>query len=86
MSAITSTVTGDGPSNPLMKTVVRQPGQWFANYATHPWMIVAPCLGIFGPLLALLFTTVPGRFMLAICVVVMGCGVMVMRKMINFDM
>jgi tight adherence protein B len=35
---------------------------------------------------ALLFTTSPGRFMLAICVVVMGTGVMVMRKMINFDM
>lgn len=35
---------------------------------------------------ALLFITSTGRFMLAICVVVMGCGVMVMRKMINFDM
>ena len=56
--AITSTVMGDGPSNPLMKTVVRKPGQWLANYAAHPWMIVAPCLGIFGPLLALLFTMV----------------------------
>ena len=59
--AITSTVTGDGPSNPLMKTVVRQPGQWLANYATHPWMIVAPCLGIIGPLLALLLTNVQRR-------------------------
>ena len=56
--AITSTVMGDGPSNPLMKTVVRKPGQWLANYTAHPWMIVAPCLGIFGPLLALLFTMV----------------------------
>jgi tight adherence protein B len=36
--------------------------------------------------IALLFTTETGRFMLAICVVVMGTGVMVMRKMINFDM
>jgi tight adherence protein B len=35
---------------------------------------------------ALLFTTSTGRFMLAICVVVMGSGVLVMRKMINFDM
>jgi tight adherence protein B len=34
----------------------------------------------------LLFTTETGRFLLAICVVVMGTGVMVMRKMINFDM
>jgi cytochrome bd ubiquinol oxidase subunit II len=54
--AITSTVIGDGPSNPLMKTVVRQPGQWLANYATHPWMIIAPCLGIIGPLLVLRLT------------------------------
>jgi tight adherence protein B len=35
---------------------------------------------------ALLFITDTGRFLLAICVVVMGTGVMVMRKMINFDM
>jgi cytochrome d ubiquinol oxidase subunit II len=39
-----------------MKTVVRQPGQWLANYATHPWMIIAPCLGIIGPLLVLRLT------------------------------
>jgi len=36
--------------------------------------------------IALLFTTSTGKFMLAICVCVMGTGVMVMRKMINFDM
>ncbi len=35
---------------------------------------------------ALLFTTKAGNFMLAISVVVMGTGVLVMRKMINFDM
>jgi tight adherence protein B len=35
---------------------------------------------------ALLFTTDTGNFLLAICVVIMGTGVMVMRKMINFDM
>jgi len=54
--AITSGVVADGPSNPLLKTVVRQPGQWFANYGTHRWMIIAPALGLLGPLLALLFT------------------------------
>jgi cytochrome bd ubiquinol oxidase subunit II len=54
--AITSTVVGDGPSNPLMKTVVRRPGQWLANYTTHPWTIAAPCLGVIGPLLLLLWT------------------------------
>jgi cytochrome bd ubiquinol oxidase subunit II len=54
--AITSAIVSDGPSNPLMKTVVREPGRWLANYAEHPWMVVAPCLGFLGPLLALLFT------------------------------
>lgn len=58
---ITSTVMGDGPSNPLTKTVVRKPGQWLANYAAHPWMILAPLLGIAGPLLALLLTTIGRR-------------------------
>jgi cytochrome bd ubiquinol oxidase subunit II len=54
--AIISPIVSDGPSNPLMKTVVRQPGRWLANYAAHPWMVIAPCLGLLGPLLALLFT------------------------------
>jgi cytochrome d ubiquinol oxidase subunit II len=54
--AITSAVASDGPSNPLLKTVARRPGEWFANYAAHRWMIVAPCLGLAGPLVALLFT------------------------------
>ena len=53
---ITSAITTDGPSNPLLKTVIRQPGGWFANYAAHHWMIAAPVLGFLGPLLALLLT------------------------------
>jgi cytochrome bd ubiquinol oxidase subunit II len=53
--AITSAIASDGPSNPLMKTVVREPGRWLANYAAHPWTVIAPCLGCLGPLLALLF-------------------------------
>ena len=54
--AITSAIVPDGPSNPLLKTVVRQPGQWFANYGAHHWMVLAPVLGFAGPLLALVFT------------------------------
>ncbi|HSV24477.1 MAG TPA: cytochrome d ubiquinol oxidase subunit II, partial [Xanthobacteraceae bacterium] len=54
--AITGAITPDGPSNPLLKTVVRQPHQWFDNYATHRWTIAAPVLGFLGPLLALLLT------------------------------
>ncbi|MDI3560633.1 cytochrome d ubiquinol oxidase subunit II [Bradyrhizobium sp. Arg816] len=49
--AITSVVTSDGSSNPLLKTVVRKPGQWLANYRAHHWMILAPLLGVLGPLL-----------------------------------
>jgi len=52
---ITSTVAPDGPSNPLLKTVARQPGRWLANYSIHHWMITAPVLGFAGPLLALVF-------------------------------
>jgi cytochrome bd ubiquinol oxidase subunit II len=59
--AITSTVAAEGPSNPLLKTVVRRPGQWLANYAAHPWTIAAPVLGILGPLLALLLTAIRRR-------------------------
>jgi cytochrome d ubiquinol oxidase subunit II len=54
--AITSTIVPDGPSNPLLKSVVRSPGRWFANYGAHPWTIIAPVLGLAGPLLALCFT------------------------------
>jgi len=53
--AITVAAATDGPSNPLLKTVVRAPGQWIANYKTHAWMMLAPVLGIAGPLAALAF-------------------------------
>ncbi len=54
---ITSPITGDAPSNPLLKTVTRQPGQWFANYRTHSWMMAAPILGFLGPICALVLTS-----------------------------
>jgi cytochrome bd ubiquinol oxidase subunit II len=53
--AITSAVAVDGPSNPLLKTVVRRSGQWLANYTLRPWTTAAPVLGFFGPALALCF-------------------------------
>jgi cytochrome bd ubiquinol oxidase subunit II len=53
---ISSAIVPDGPSNPLLKTVVRDPGAWLANYSVHHWMMLAPVLGFLGPLLALLFT------------------------------
>src|SRR5205809_3938153 len=72
--AITSTVTPDGPSNPLLKTVVHQPGQRFANYAAHHWMIAAPGLGLLGLLFALLFTMVrwPGAAFIASALGIFG--------------
>jgi cytochrome d ubiquinol oxidase subunit II len=56
--AITGGAAMDGPSNPLLKQVMVVPGQWFANYQVYNWMVVAPALGIIGPLLTLLLTSV----------------------------
>jgi len=55
---ITSAVVHSGPSNPLMKTVVRQSGAWFANYKAYPVTMAAPVIAIaafllVSPLLAL---------------------------------
>lgn len=49
---VTSVQDTMGPSNPLNKTVVREAGAWVANYATHPWMMIAPILGVAGLVLA----------------------------------
>ena len=50
---ITSAISPIGPSNPLLKTVDHT-GSWFANYGTHPWLLIAPALGFVGAALALL--------------------------------
>ena len=50
--AVTSALTHVGPSNPLAKTVAREPGAWIRNYGIHHWLITAPILGVAGPLLA----------------------------------
>jgi len=42
--AIVGTVARDGPSNPLLKQVVRAPGAWLANYGEQPWNLAAPAL------------------------------------------
>jgi cytochrome d ubiquinol oxidase subunit II len=54
--AISGTAVTDGPSNPLLKTVITAPGQWLANYTTYRWALLAPALGIAGPLLTLWLT------------------------------
>jgi cytochrome bd ubiquinol oxidase subunit II len=79
--AITSAIAPNGPSNPLLKTVVRRAGQWFANYGAHPWMMVAPVLGLLAPLIALYFTKMlrPGLAFIAsalgICGIIATAGV-----------
>ncbi|MES2032872.1 MAG: cytochrome d ubiquinol oxidase subunit II [Pseudomonadota bacterium] len=42
-----------GPSNPLRATVVAAPGAWLDNYGRYPWMLIAPALGLLGPVVAL---------------------------------
>lgn len=42
----------NGPSNPLLIKTVAAPGAWLDNYGLYPWMIIAPALGIVGPLIA----------------------------------
>jgi len=54
--AISGAPVTDGPSNPLLKTVTTARGQWLANYTTYRWTLLAPALGIAGPLLTLLLT------------------------------
>lgn len=44
---------GAGPSNPLYSGTVAAAGAWLDNFARHPWMILAPLLGLLGPLVAL---------------------------------
>ncbi|KJF74992.1 cytochrome d ubiquinol oxidase subunit II [Agrobacterium arsenijevicii] len=61
----TSEIVTDGPSNPLSKTVEVASGAWFSNYAAHPWMMVAPALGLAFPLVAFLLFRL-GREVLAL--------------------
>jgi len=54
--AITAGAAADGPSNPLLKTVAVVRGQWLHNYGVYKWMMLAPALGILGPLATLALT------------------------------
>ena len=46
-------VDASGPSNPLMSGSAPLAGAWLGNYALHPWMLIAPVLGLIGPIVAL---------------------------------
>ncbi|KTD08739.1 cytochrome d ubiquinol oxidase subunit II [Legionella jamestowniensis] len=51
--SLMNTVVHDGPSNPLFKTVIRQPAAWFVNYQMMPVTLLAPLGAIFAALLAI---------------------------------
>lgn len=41
-----------GPSNPRLTASLPGPGAWLDNYGRHPWMLIAPILGLAGPAIA----------------------------------
>jgi cytochrome d ubiquinol oxidase subunit II len=49
---VTSPVVWDGPSNPLGKSVVADPGAWLANFQAYPLLWLVPLIGVAAPLLA----------------------------------
>ncbi len=51
---VTSPIDVLGPSNPMLKTAEVRAGAWFANYAAHPWTLIAPAVGFVGAIGALL--------------------------------
>ncbi|NII59480.1 cytochrome d ubiquinol oxidase subunit II [Sphingomonas aerolata] len=51
---IVGTIEAAGPSNPLRTTSEIAAGAWLANYALHPWMMIAPLLGFGGVVVALI--------------------------------
>lgn len=57
----------DALPNPLAKEVVRAPGAWFTNYANMPITLLAPLLGLGGPLVVAAFSQMrrPGLAFLA---------------------
>ncbi|WEK43245.1 MAG: cytochrome d ubiquinol oxidase subunit II [Candidatus Sphingomonas colombiensis] len=51
---VSAVVDTAGPSNPHLTATVAAAGAWLDNYHTHPWMLVAPLLGLLGPVIALI--------------------------------
>ena len=49
---ITHMAATDAPSNPLNKTVVANGLSWLQHFLMHPWMILAPVIGLVGLTLA----------------------------------
>lgn len=47
---LTSVIDNNGAANPLLKTVISEPGAWLANYDKYPLMMIAPAIGLLFPL------------------------------------
>ena len=51
---LSSAADPNGPSNPHLTGAVHVAGAWLDNYTAHPWMLIAPLLGLLGPVAALI--------------------------------
>jgi cytochrome bd ubiquinol oxidase subunit II len=69
---IISPAMPDGPSNPLAKIVSASAGGWFANFAAHPVLWLAPCIAFSGALAAALLRRMPLPAFLASALVPIG--------------
>jgi cytochrome d ubiquinol oxidase subunit II len=69
---IVGTIAHDGPSNPLLKTVVRVPHGWYANMTAHPWIMLTLFAAYGGAVVAVLLRRFPGYAMLASALVPAG--------------
>ena len=56
---ITSALPHDGPSNPLLKSVVLQPRGWLINAGAHPALWLAPVIAIAAALATLVLRRLP---------------------------
>ena len=56
---ITSPINVLAPSNPLMKTVMKQSGVWVQNFYNTPWMMMAPLLVYVGGMLCFILRKKP---------------------------
>ncbi|AYD04321.1 cytochrome d ubiquinol oxidase subunit II [Neorhizobium sp. NCHU2750] len=77
---VTSPIVWDGPSNPLLKTVVADSGAWLANFNAHPVLWIVPILGVVLPLAVSLgftvrsegLTLIASKFSIAMIIATVG--------------
>jgi cytochrome d ubiquinol oxidase subunit II len=69
---IVGEIAHDGPSNPLLKMVVRVPHGWYANVTAHAWLLLTLFAAYGGAVVAVLLRRFPGYAMLASALVPAG--------------